>query len=226
MSQTNLSEAALVVVDLQEDFCPPHGSLAIPGGRDLAKPINHLLQLSWALRVATQDWHPRDHVSFASVHGPDFQPMQSFNLHNPENSQEAFPITLWPDHCIQRTRGAELIPELDQARLDKVIKKGQDAQLEMFSAFRDVFEKPCVSQTDLASTLHDRGIKSVFVAGLARDFCVRATAVHAAAEGFSTTILADATNGFDGDETASRQFAEELQKHGVRFMTASDAGLK
>ena len=224
MSQIDLKDAALIVVDFQEDFAPPHGALAVPDGRTIAPTINRLLQLPWALRVATQDWHPPNHTSFASNHQGS-KPMQKTPMTNPLNPEETQSVMLCPDHCIQGTPGAELVPELDVSRIDHLVRKGQDDRVEMYSAFRDVFENPPVVKSDLASTLKAKSVKKVFVTGLAMDFCVNATALHAAAEGYQTTVLADAAKGINDSSDYMDKFKDNLKQHHVEFLTSTEAGL-
>ncbi|KAK7738300.1 NAD(+) salvage pathway protein [Diaporthe eres] len=191
---------ALIVVDFQEDFCPPSGSLAIPQGRDIAPTVNELLSLpSFAVRIATQDWHPADHISFAANHpSPPKQPfVDSVTVVNPHNASESYETRLWPVHCVQGTKGAELVPELAAGRVDVVVKKGTDARVEMYSAFYDPFESPRVSDSGLARALRDRGVTHVYVVGLAFDYCVSATAADAAKEGFVTYVVEEGTRAVD-----------------------------
>lgn len=211
---------ALVVVDFQEDFCLPHGSLAVTGGREVAPVINQLMDLPFAIKIATQDWHPQDHISFASNHSPpDSKPFESTAcVVNPLNPSETESVNLWPDHCIQGSFGAQLIPEFQKVKADLVLKKGQDSRVEMFSAFRDTYRKPCVSESGLAAALKDRAVTSVFVVGLATDFCVKHTAIHAAEEGFTTYVVSDGTKAVNQSETAMRSLDIQLREHGVRFI--------
>lgn len=190
---------ALIVVDFQEDFCPPSGSLAIPQGRDIAPTVNELLALpSFAVRIATQDWHPADHISFAANHTPPRQPfVDSVPVVNPRNASETFETRLWPVHCVQGTKGAELVPELAAGRVDVVVKKGTDARVEMYSAFYDPFEDPRVCDSGLAQALKDKGVTHVYVVGLAFDYCVSATATDAAKEGFVTYVVEEGTRAVD-----------------------------
>ncbi|KAF3050563.1 NAD(+) salvage pathway protein [Didymella keratinophila] len=189
---------AFVAVDVQEDFCPPSGALAVTGGRDIVPAINELLDLPFALRVATQDWHPTDHISFASNHdAPNNKPFVSkATIQNPLNPAETQETQLWPDHCVQDSKGAELLPELNASKFDKIVKKGMDKRVEMYSAFADPFPSPC-SQSDLADTLKQAGITDVFVAGLAADYCVRFTALDAQKNGFKTWVVGEATKAVD-----------------------------
>lgn len=175
-----------------------NGALAVAGGRDIVPAINELLDLPFALRVATQDWHPADHISFASTHdAPDNKPFVSkATITNPLNPAETQETQLWPDHCVQNSEGAELLPELHASKFDKIVRKGMDKRVEMYSAFADPFPSPC-TQSDLAETLKKAGITDVFVAGLAADYCVRFTALDAQKHGFRTWVIGEATKAVD-----------------------------
>ncbi|KAI3319755.1 isochorismatase [Xylariaceae sp. AK1471] len=184
---------ALIVVDLQEDFCPPNGSLAVPEGRDVVGPINKLLSLPFVLKVATKDWHPRDHISFAANHA-DKQPyVDSVTIVNPYNVTESYSSRLWPVHCVQGTAGAELLPELDTEKLDKIVVKGTDSRVEMYSPFYDPFTSPRVSDSGLGALLRDHAVTDVYVVGLAGDYCVKSCAEDAVKEGFRTYLIEECT---------------------------------
>lgn len=189
---------ALIIVDFQEDFCPPSGSLAIPNGRDIAPTVNELLSLpSFGVRIATQDWHPAEHISFAANHTSKQPFTDSATVVNPHNASESYETRLWPVHCVQGTKGAELVPELRADGVDVVVKKGTDARVEMYSAFYDPFTSPRVSDSGLAQTLRDKGVTHVYVVGLAFDYCVSATAADAAKEGFVTYVVEEGTRAVD-----------------------------
>ena len=157
---------ALIVVDMQNDFCPPSGSLAVTAGRDIVPLINRLLASEkFVVKIATKDWHPQKHISFASNHqAPDNKPFESFvDVHNHVvgKPEETMKQRLWPDHCVQNSKGAELIEELDQGKIDLVVHKGMDERVEMYSAFTDSFGNLTkgtggVSE-DLTSFLHGKG---------------------------------------------------------------------
>jgi len=226
-------KSALIIVDLQEDFCPPvstvhiyfslaiwtlndesqNGSLAVPGGRDIIPVVNKLLHLPFDLKIATKDWHPADHISFASNHEGK-KPYTDFTtIINPENPVERYETRLWPDHCIQNTKGAELVPGLDMNKIEKVIEKGQVTEVEMYSAFYTPLNKPRVGDSGLAGLLKNSGITDVFVVGLAADYCVFATAFDAAQEGFKTYIVEEGTKPVD--ESFWKEKKEELKSRGV-----------
>ncbi|TKA65964.1 hypothetical protein B0A55_09574 [Friedmanniomyces simplex] len=211
-------KAALVIVDLQNDFCPPNGALAVEGGRDIAPAINKLLDLPFALKIATRDFHPRDHISFASQHAEKQPFTSSHTITSPKNPQETQETTLWPDHCVQDTPGCQLIPELATSKVDLVVDKGQDKCVESYSAFGPPFRNPRVAMSGLEDTLRKAGIKHVFVCGLAWDFCVKATAIDAAEEGFTTYALNDACRGIDSSAEGLAATRKEMEKHGVRVI--------
>ena len=175
---------ALLVVDLQHDFLPG-GALAVAGGDAIVEPIARLAP-AFATVVATQDWHPRGHVSFASAHSGR-RPFETIAL--PQGQQE-----LWPDHCVQGTHGAGLHPGLPDPPLTLVLRKGTRREVDSYSAFREnVGPDGRRPTTGLGAWLSARGVRRVLVCGLARDFCVRASAIDAAAEGFDVVVLDDLT---------------------------------
>ncbi|THW34645.1 Isochorismatase hydrolase [Aureobasidium pullulans] len=214
-------KAALIIVDLQEDFCPPKGSLAVTDGRSIAPVINDLLKLPWTLRVATKDMHPKDHISFASQHPPpNNKPFESsITIANPHNPEETQTTNLWPDHCVAGSPGSELIPELDVGRLDEVVEKGQDKRVEMYSAFCTPFLNPKIVETGLAKTLKEKGVTHVFCVGLAADFCVKATAIDAAKEGFETVVIREGTKGVEQGDEADKKLAQELKENNVKVVS-------
>lgn len=175
-----------IIVDMQNDFCPG-GALAVPEG-DAIVPIINRLARSFANVVLTQDWHPRDHMSFASNHA-GYRPFDT--LHLPEGAQ-----TLWPDHCVQGTAGADFHPGLDVPQASLIIRKGFHPKIDSYSAFQ---ENDRHTKTGLAGCLAERGLTRVFLAGLAYDFCVRYSAEDAAAAGFAVVVIEDACRGLDID---------------------------
>ncbi|KAJ4470889.1 Isochorismatase-like protein [Lentinula aciculospora] len=213
---------ALLIVDLQEDFCPPHGALAVAEGRLIAPIINDLLQLPFVKKIATKDFHPPHHISFASNHPePHNRPFTSFaTIPNPHNPDETQISRLWPVHCVQGTPGAELIPELDTSRIDLIVEKGQDSRVEMYSAFEAPFRDPVVKEASsgLAQKLREAGVTDVFVVGLAMDYCVRSTAIDAAAEGFKTYVISEATKAVDSGEQGWGKTEKDLESADVTLV--------
>ncbi|KAJ7735984.1 Isochorismatase-like protein [Mycena metata] len=215
-----MDKVALIIVDMQEDFCPPNGSLAVTGGREIVPTINRLLSSPvFDVKVATKDWHPTDHISFAANHpDPNNRPFESFaKIVNPHNPAESYETRLWPVHCVQDTPGASLVPELDISKVDKVIEKGQDKRVEMYSAFADPFEKPRVAESALRGYLKESGVGKVYVVGLAMEYCVKATAVDALKEGFKAYIIEDATKAVDPGE-GWRDAKAEMEGKGIVFV--------
>jgi nicotinamidase-related amidase len=172
----------------------------VPNGRDIIPTVNKLLDLPFVIKIATKDWHPPDHISFASNHAGKNPYTDFTTIVNPSNGSETYETRLWPDHCVQNTKGAELVHELDLEKVDKVVEKGQRKEVEMYSAFYDPLEKPRVSDSGLAGVLKKKGVTDVFVVGLAFDYCVKCTAVDAAREGFKTVVLAEATSAVDASK--------------------------
>lgn len=202
---------ALIVVDLQHDFLPG-GALAVADGDAIVEPIARLAP-AFGTVVATQDWHPRGHVSFASAHAGR-RPFETAAL--PQGPQE-----LWPDHCVQGTRGAALHDGVPDAAVTLVLRKGTRREVDSYSAFREnVGPDGGRPTTGLGAWLAARGVRRVFVVGLARDFCVRATAVDAVAEGLEAVVLDDLTRAVFPERSAETDAA--LARAGVERATAGD----
>jgi nicotinamidase/pyrazinamidase len=202
---------ALLVVDLQHDFLPG-GALAVGGGDAVVAPIAALAG-SFETVVATQDWHPPGHVSFASAH-PGRRPFEIAAL--PQGPQE-----LWPDHCVRGTRGAALHPALPDGALTLLLRKGTRREVDSYSAFREnVGPDGRRPTTGLGAWLKARGVGRVFLCGLARDFCVRASAVDAAAEGLGAIVLDDLTRAVFPERCAETDAA--FAAAGVRVARSAD----
>jgi nicotinamidase/pyrazinamidase len=178
------SDTALIVVDVQNDFCPG-GALAVTGGDEIVAPINRLIE-KFENVVLTQDWHPPRHSSFASTH-PGSAPFSAIEM--PYGMQ-----TLWPDHCVQGSAGAEFHKSLAWTKAQLVIRKGFRVPIDSYSAF---FENDRKTPTGLAGYLRERGIGKIVLAGLATDFCVTYSALDAARLGLSASVLMDATRAID-----------------------------
>lgn len=217
-------KAALILVDVQEDFCEPNGALAVKGGRGLAPVWDKLLASDkFVCKVATHDWHPTDHISFASQH----QGAQAFTsqhtIQNPQNKTETQTTTLWPDHCVVETNGAKLIPEIEQQHLTSLIFKGQDKRVECYSAFGPPFRNPVMAGSDLDSILKGSSVEDVWVVGLAYDYCVKHTALDAAEHGYRTYVLEGATKAVDPSEESIQAVREELRKAGVTVVEGEES---
>lgn len=208
-----VSKTALIIVDMQPDFLPG-GALAVAGGDEIVEPVAKLMAARrFPLAVATQDWHPRGHVSFASSH-PGREPYERIEVHGREQ-------VLWPDHCVQGTAGAELVPGLPWETVSAIIRKGTDPAVDSYSGFRNNWdaqgERP---PTGLAGYLREREIEEVYVCGLARDYCVRWSAEDARDLGFETAIIWDLTRSVDPSGDAALR--EDCARLGIRLVDAAD----
>jgi nicotinamidase/pyrazinamidase len=175
---------ALILIDIQNDFVPG-GNLAVSSG-DQIIPLVNALQSSFTLVVATQDWHPANHKSFASNH-PGKKPFEKIMLNDLEQ-------VLWPDHCVQGTAGAAFHPGLQMNQVEAIFRKGMDPEIDSYSGFFDNGQK---KSTGLSGYLRDRKVDKVFICGLAGDYCVAYTAKDALRENFKTFIIEDATRPID-----------------------------
>lgn len=175
---------ALVVIDVQNDFCPG-GALAVPGGHDIVAPINALMTQVDAV-ILTQDWHPRGHSSFASQHDGKV-PYDLIDM--PYGAQ-----VLWPDHCVQNSAGAALHANLETERADLILRKGFRTGIDSYSAF---FENDHSTPTGLEGYLRSRGLDRLTMVGLATDFCVHYSAVDAAGLGFDVTVQENLCRAID-----------------------------
>jgi nicotinamidase/pyrazinamidase len=179
-----MSGEALIVIDMQYDFCPG-GALAVAEGDVIIPEINRLIA-RFEHVILTQDWHPQGHSSFASSH-PAKGPFESIDM-------PYGPQTLWPDHCIQGTRGAEFHEALEWTKAELVVRKGFRQGIDSYSAF---YENDHKTPTGLGGYLKERGISKVTLCGLATDFCVAFSSLDAVAQSFSTTVILEASRGID-----------------------------
>ncbi len=200
---------ALLLVDLQNDFCPG-GALAVPEG-DLVVPIANRLIDAFELVVATQDWHPADHGSFAANH-PGKRPGDVIELDGLEQ-------ILWPVHCVQNTPGAEFHPELNLDRVTHVFQKGTDPKVDSYSGF---FDNGRRAATGLGDYLREQGVRRVYVCGLATDYCVAFTALDAAELGFETYLVEDACRGVNLKPGDVDRAVAEMRSQGVRIVTSGE----
>lgn len=179
-----MADEALIVIDVQNDFCPG-GALAVENGDQVVPVINGLIE-RFDHVLLTQDWHPAGHSSFASQH-PGKEPFGTVAM--PYGEQ-----TLWPDHCIQGSPGAEFHPELEWTKAELVVRKGFRKAIDSYSAF---FENDHTTPTGLGGYLRERGIAKLTMAGLATDFCVAYSALDAAKLGFSVTVVMEGCRAID-----------------------------
>jgi nicotinamidase/pyrazinamidase len=203
---------ALLLVDIQNGFCPG-GNLAVPDGDQVVSVANRLIESGrYDLVVASQDWHPAGHGSFASSH-PDSHPFEMGTL-------AGKPQMMWPDHCVQGTRDAELHPALRAADIDLIIQKGENREIDSYSAFRDNDRD---AETGLADFLEGQEVTELDVCGLATDYCVKFSALDALEmmPGIRTRFIEDASRGITPEGVAAA--IEEMRLHGIDIITSKQA---
>ncbi len=213
--------SALIIVDLQKDFCPG-GALAVKGGDEIVSGINRLMDKrtfcsdslggqSGLFRkiVLTADWHPAGHISFASAHNLD--PYS-------EKETNGETINLWPDHCIAETSGAEFHSDLKTTDADLILRKGRNIMMDSYSAF---FENDRKTPTGLAGYLRDHGLKKVYICGLAMDWCVYFSAIDSVAQGFETYVIKDLTRAVDLPSGYALEKEKEMKKAGISLIESS-----
>ncbi len=198
---------ALLIVDIQNDFLPG-GALAVPGGDQIVGVVNSL-QPHFDIVVATQDWHPANHGSFASAH-EGAKPFDMGVLGGLEQ-------VLWPDHCVQGTTGAELTGLLDIKAIEAIFRKGTDPGIDSYSGF---FDNGKLKDTGVAAYMKGRGVTQVFLVGLAGDYCVGFTALDAIEQGFETFIIEDATRPIDYE--GFERMKEQINFNGGKIIKAMD----
>jgi nicotinamidase/pyrazinamidase len=203
------SDTALILVDVQHDFLPG-GALAVPQGDEIL-PIIAGLQPMFDCIIATQDWHPAHHGSFAANH-PGTQPGQQIQL-------EGLSQILWPVHCVQGTPGADFPTTLDRSRWNAIFQKGKNPLVDSYSGF---FDNARRGDTGLGDYLKQQGIRRVFVAGLALDYCVKFTAMDAVSLGFETLLLTDATRAVNLQPEDGQRALEEMKAAGIHCLESKD----
>ena len=199
----------LLLIDLQNDFMPG-GALAVPEGDEVVEVANRLSR-RFEYVVASQDWHPAGHLSFASQH-PGCRPGDVIDLHGLEQ-------VLWPDHCIQGSEGAAFHRLLDQGAVDGVIQKGTDIELDSYSAF---FDNARRRATGLERRLRDLGVTAVCLMGLATDYCLKYSATDAASLGFRTSVIREGCRGIDLTPGDVDRAWKEMDAAGVRILSERD----
>lgn len=203
-----MNDSVLLVIDVQNDFLPG-GALAVPSGAEVI-PVINILAANFDNVILTQDWHPANHVSFATSH-PGRAAFETIEL--PYGVQ-----VLWPPHCVQGTYGATFASALDASRAQAVIRKGQRIDIDSYSAF---VEADRTTRTGLASLLRERGITTVYCCGLATDFCVTWSALDAVAARFDTYVIEDACRAIDQDGSLAVA-RRSLTNAGVKLIPSSD----
>jgi nicotinamidase-related amidase len=196
----------LLIVDVQNDFCPG-GALAVPDGDAIIPAVNRLAR-SFAHVILTQDWHTPGHASFASSH-PGKRPFDAIEVSYGTQ-------ILWPDHCVQGTRGARFHPELDVPHAELVVRKGFRSAIDSYSAFR---ENDRLTPTGLAGYLRERGLERISMCGLATDFCVAFSAIDGREAGFAVTVVTGACRGIDIDGSVARAM-RSMSEAGVSVRAA------
>ena len=194
---------ALIMVDIQNDFLPG-GSLAVPEG-DQIIPLANRLQKQFDLVVATQDWHPATHGSFAA-NQPGKKPGEIIDLNG-------FSQILWPVHCVQGSIGAAFADDLDLEKISKVFKKGTDMNIDSYSGFFDNGQRKA---TGLEDYLKQMGVERVYIVGLATDYCVKFTALDSQRAGFDTTVIKDATRAVNLELEDYQKALSEMKKQGIK----------
>lgn len=202
-------KTALILVDIQNDFIPG-GALPTKNGDEVV-PVANRLQPHFDLVVASQDWHPRDHGSFASNH-PGKKPGDVIDLHGLSQ-------ILWPDHCVQGSPGAEFHRDLDTSRIARVFRKGTDPAIDSYSTFYDNAHR---KSTGLGDYFREQNVTDVYVAGLATDYCVKWSALDALGLGFRTHVIRDACRGVDLQPGDIEAALDEMRRAGAEIITSAD----
>lgn len=200
---------ALILVDIQNDFLPG-GALAVPRGDEVI-PVANRLQTRFDLLVATQDWHPARHGSFASRH-PGRKPGELAEL-------GGLPQVLWPDHCVQGSSGAAFAPGLEMNRVETIFRKGTDPGIDSYSGF---FDNGHRKSTGLGDYLKGRGADEIYLLGLATDYCVKFTALDARQLGFRTSLVEDGSRGVELQPGDVARAIEEMREAGVRIVRSGE----
>lgn len=201
------SSSALIIVDIQYDFLTG-GSLAVENGNEII-PIINALQNHFSLVVATQDWHPDNHKSFASNH-EDKNEFEIIDLNGNEQ-------VLWPNHCVQGTDGALFFSELNEKRIEAIFRKGMDREIDSYSGFYDNGRK---KNTGMAGYLKDRKIKNIFICGIASDFCVYYTALDGLSLDFNVFVVEDASRAIN--EAGNKEAMADLRAKGAKIISSKE----
>lgn len=200
---------ALILVDIQNDFCPG-GALEVESGHEIV-PVANKLSTEFELVIATQDWHPADHGSFAANH-PWRYPGQVVNLNGLEQ-------ILWPIHCVQNSFGAEFVKELDTSNFAAVFKKGTDRKIDSYSGFFDNGQRKA---TGLHSYLQEKSVEEVFIMGLAQDYCVKFTVLDALKLGYNVSLIVDGTRPVNLSEGDGSKALDEMERKGAVLVESND----
>ena len=207
----NSETSALVIVDLQVDFCPG-GSLAVNGGDEIVSGINRLISAQTVLFkkiILTADWHPKGHISFSSSH--NLQPYTSVEIDGRD-------VTFWPDHCVEGSSGAGFHSDLQVEKADLIIRKGRNTGMDSYSAF---YENDRKTPTGLEGYLENHGIRTVYLCGLALDWCVYFSALDSRQHSFDTYVILDLTRAVDLPAGYAFEKEKEMKKAGISFIESS-----
>jgi len=206
MKEVSDMKKALILVDVQNDFVPG-GALPVPNGADVVAVANKAMR-HFDLVVATQDWHPADHRSFASQHkgGKVGDMVDLCGLQQ----------MLWPDHCVQNSKGAELVQDLEMKKIDKVFHKGIDRNVDSYSGF---FDNGHRNATGLDAYLKEQGVDEVTIMGLATDYCVKFTALDAIRQGFKASLIIEGVRGVEVNKGDCEKAIDEMKKAGVEIVS-------
>lgn len=200
---------ALIIIDIQNDFCPG-GALAVPEGNEIVPVINKLSS-KFKRIIATQDWHPLNHVSFAVTHPGK----KEFDVVNYEGIEQV----LWPKHCVSGTKGAEFNAELDTIKFDLILRKGSNPKIDSYSAFKENDKK---TLTGLEGYLKNLNVKETYFCGLALDYCVFYSAMDSKELGFGTYVIIDGTKGIDSPEGNIEKTLNVMRKKGIEIIESND----
>lgn len=208
LSKDNTFTPALLVIDMQNDFV--NGTLAVPDAASIIDPINDMITLPFKVKIATRDFHPGNHVSFAETHQkPLFSTATIYHPDDPDQIKGLMQV-LWPIHCVADTSGADFTPGLKSTSFDAVVHKGTHPNIESYSAFRDIWHR---GESELPQLLRENQVTDVFIVGLAGDYCVKYTALDSVDFGYTTWVVKDAVRSISKEEVAW----EEMRKKGVQF---------
>jgi len=203
-----MARNVLIIIDVQNDFCPG-GALEVPYGDEIIEIINKISP-KFDKVIATQDWHPKNHISFASTHNKKI-----FDTIETTYGTQI----LWPSHCVQESKGAEFHKKLNLKPVDLIIRKGTDVNLDSYSAFLENDKK---TETGLQYYLQGLNITKVYICGLATDFCVFYSAMDAKNFGFNTYVILDACKGVDVPKNNVKKALDEMKKNHIKIITSSE----
>ena len=208
---SKLESNALIIVDLQVDFCPG-GTFAVNGGDEIINGINGLITVRkdfFKKIILTADWHPKGHISFASSH--NLEPNSSIEV-------DGSNLALWPEHCVEGTSGSLFHQDLDDSKADLIIRKGRSVNMDSYSAFYENDRKP---PTGLAGYLENHGIKNVYLCGLALDWCVFFSAMDSIKQGLKTSVIMDLTRAVDLPAGFALEREGDMKKAGISLIESS-----